>query len=103
MRVKCPGAVDELQGRLDWRFPRPRYLPRFRGHPERAEVPSDVSVGLVMCYGFGRYGRKGVGWCTGIHPRSGSVSGEARSAEAHFRAACTGSLRNADKIASVSL
>lgn len=31
-----------------------------------------------MCYGFGRYGRKGVGWCTGIHPRSGSVSGEAR-------------------------
>ena len=45
--------------------------------PERAEVPSDVSTGLVMRYGFGRHGRKGVGWCTGIHPRSGSVSGEA--------------------------
>lgn len=46
--------------------------------PERAEVPSGVSTGLVMCYGFGRHRRKGVGWCTGIHPRSGSVSGEAR-------------------------
>ena len=45
--------------------------------PERAEVPSDVSTGLVMCYGFGRYGRKGVGCFVSIHPRSGSVSGEA--------------------------